>query len=235
MSAVASSTTARLPELVRRVVDRNVPVGRLNRSGVRFTQVGDMQLKPGRWLSFRAEQEMAFDRVDFAWRADFRAAPLVSLRVHDWYHAGAGGLVARLFGLVPVVRASGAAVARGEAIRYLAELAWAPQALVLNNALEWREVDESTVEVATLVGREHVAVMLHFDSAGDIVGASTEARPRMVGKQAIDTPWSGVFGEYREIDGVRIPTTAEVSWLLADGPFTYFRCTVTAWSARDGG
>ena len=207
-----------------------MPTDQQVRSAVRFTQVGEMQLKPGRWLPFRAEQEMAVDRVEFAWCANFRAAPLISMRVRDWYRFGVGGLDVRLWGVVPIVRASGEQFARGEAMRYLAELAWAPHAMVANPALEWREVDESTVEVATRIARERVAVRLHFDAAGDIVGMSTDARPRMVGKQDVDTPWSGVFGEYREFNGVRLPTIGEVSWLLSDGPFTYFRGRVTGWS-----
>jgi hypothetical protein len=236
--AAASSDTAPptwlrpgVPALVRRYIERNVPADRRVRSAVHFTQVGEMQLKPGRWLPFRAEQEIVVDRVEFAWRARFRAAPLVSVRVQDWYRSGVGGLDGRLWGVVPVVHASGEQVARGEAMRYLAELALAPQAMVANGALEWRPVDESTVEVATRVARERVAVLLHFDAAGDVVCASTDARPRMVGKQVVDTPWSGVFGGYREFDGVRLPASAAVSWLLPDGPFTYFRARVTGWSA----
>jgi hypothetical protein len=73
-------------------------------------------------------------------------------------------------------------------------------------------------------------VRLLFDAAGDIVGMSTDGRPRVVGKRVVDTPWSGVFGEYRVFNGVRLPATGEVSWLLADGPFTYFRGRVTGWS-----
>jgi hypothetical protein len=216
---------------VRRYIERSVPADQPVRSAVHFTQVGEMQLKPGRWLPFRAEQEMAVDCVEFAWRANFRAAPLVSVRVRDWYRSGVGGLDGRLWGVFPVVHASGEQVARGEAMRYLAELPWAPQAMATNPALEWRQVDESTVEVATRGARERVAVQLHFDAVGDIVRASTDVRPRMVGKQVVDTPWSGVFGEYREFDGVRLPATAEASWLLSDGPFTYFRGRVTGWSA----
>ena len=53
----------------------------------------------------------------------------------------------------------------------------------------------------------------------------------MVDKQVVDAPWSAVLGEYREFNGVRLPATAEVSWLLSDGPFTYFRGRVTGWSA----
>jgi hypothetical protein len=174
---------------------------------------------------------MAVDRVEFAWRANFRAAPLLSVHVRDWYRFGVGGLDVRLWGVVPVVRSSGEQFACGEAMRYLAELAWAPQAMVTNPALEWRVVDQSTVEVATRIDRDRVAVLLHFDAAGDIVGMSTDARPRMVGKQVVETPWSGVFGEYREFNSVRLPTTGEVSWLLPDGPFTYFRGRVTGWSA----
>src|ERR1700730_16969873 len=171
VSAAASPVTAPpswvragLPELVRRYVDRCVPTNQLGRSAVHFTQVGDMQLKPGRWLPFRAEQEMAVDRVEFAWRANFRAAPLVSVRVRDWYRSGVGGLDGRLWGVFPVVHANGEQVDRGEAMRYLAELAWAPQAMAANPALEWRQVDESTVEVATRVARARVAVLLDFDA-----------------------------------------------------------------------
>ncbi len=225
-------TTRGLPDLVRHYVERNVPAAAMRAPRVRFSELGEMQLRPGRWSPFLAEQEMDADRVEFAWHATFRAAPLVSLRVRDWYRAGAAGLDVRLWG-VPVVRASGEDVARGEAMRYLAELVWVPQAFVSNRALEWREVDESRVEVATRVGPERVAVTLRFDDAGDIVAMSAE-RPRRVGKEVVDTPWSGVFGNYRELDGVRLPTTGEVSWLLPDGLFTYFRCTLTAWSATGG-
>jgi hypothetical protein len=231
--SVLQRTVARpthgLPDIVRHYVERNVPPAVLNAPRVRFSELGEMQLRPGRWSPFLAEQEMHADRLEFAWHANFRTAPLVSLRVRDWYRAGAAGLDVRLWG-IPLVRASGEDVARGEAMRYLAELVWVPQAFVSNRALEWREVDESSVDVATRVGRVRVAVTLRFDEAGDIAAMSAE-RPRRVGKQVIDTPWSGAFGNYRELDGVRLPTTGEVAWLLPDGLFTYFRCTLTAWSA----
>jgi hypothetical protein len=225
---------AGLPDLVLRYVERNVSAESLNGRRVRFSQQGEMQLKPGRWLPFRAEQKIAVDRVEFAWRATFRPVPLVSLQVCDWYRAGTAGLDGRLWGLLPLVHARGLQVARGEAIRYLVELPLAPQAMAINPELEWRAFDESTVEVATLVGGEPVVAMLHFGAAGDIVAASAEARPRLVGKQVVDTSLRGVFGAYRQFEGVRLPTTAEVSWLLPDGPFTYFRGRVTEWSVDEG-
>jgi hypothetical protein len=221
---------ADLPDLVQRYVARSLPADALNRQPIRFSQVGEMQLKAGRWSPFRAEQEMNVDHVEFSWRAAFRLMPLVSVQVRDWYSAGAGGLDVRLWGLFRVVHGRGPEIARGEAIRYLVELPLAPQAMALNTELDWRVVDESTVEVTTLIDGERVVARLHFDPAGDIVAASAPARPRSVGKQAVDTPLRGVYAEYQEFSGVRVPTTAEVSWLLPDGPLTYFRCRITGWS-----
>lgn len=86
-----------LPDLVLRYLERNVSPDPADTQGVRFTQVGEMQLKPGRWLPFRAEQQIAVDGIEFVWRATFRPLPLVSLRVCDWCRAGAAGLDVRLW------------------------------------------------------------------------------------------------------------------------------------------
>lgn len=221
-----------LPDLVQRYVECNVSSSGSGRHGVRFTQAGEMQLRPGRWSPFHAKQEIASDRVAFAWHASFRLAPFVRLEVKDWYRADAAGLDARLWGIIRVEHARGPQIERGEAIRYLLELPLAPQAMALNAALQWRAVDASTVEVATLAGGERVIVLLHFDASGDIASASAEARPRMVGKRIVDTPLSGAYSAYRTFDGVRLPTTAEVSWILPDGPFAYFRGAIVDWSAE---
>jgi uncharacterized protein DUF6920 len=39
--------------------------------------------------------------------------------------------------------------------------------------------------------------------------------------------WSGQSNEYREVDGMRIPTTFEIIWHLASGDFCYFRGEIT--------
>lgn len=191
-----------------------------------------MQVRPGRWLPFCATQDLSAERVEFAWEARFRVAPLVSLRIADWYREGDGGLEGRIWGLAPVLRARGPETVRAEAMRYLSELPWVPPALVANQELEWQELDDRTVEVGTRVVSPPVAVRLHFDAAGDIVGASAAARPRLEGKRTIERPFGGTFGDYRELGGVRVPTTAEVAWELPDGPFPYFRGRLTALALR---
>jgi hypothetical protein len=211
--------------LVRRYAARALPAGAGPARRVSITQVGEMCLKPdGRWLPFRAEEEFAVERVAFAWRARFTVARVVPLRVVDRYDAGAGRLDGRLFGVLPVMSSSGPEAAEAQVLRYLAELPWVPHALVANRELVWRDVDPTALEVSA----SGATVRHEFDADGDIVAAFAPERPRIVGREVVRTRWSGAFADYAVLGGVRIPTRAEVRWELPDGPFTYWRGTVTS-------
>jgi len=163
----------------------------------------------------------------FVWRARMQAAPLVSAHILDYYLDGEGLLEARLFGSWRLARAVGPQVSKGELMRYLAELAWAPHAMLLNPRLTWREIDATTVEVSAESQAGLVRVRLVFED-GDLARIEADDRPRAVGRRLVPTRWEGRCCDYREMEGCRIPTRAAVSWLLEDGPFEYWRGSVTA-------
>ncbi len=193
---------------------------------VRLHQVGEMVLKPGaKPRAFTATEEFAVDRVAFAWRARFPMFGPVSMRVIDSYDGTDGRLEVRLLG-IPLQHKGGPELAQGEAFRYLAELAWVPQAILANPQLTWREVDEQTVEVATSVQNEQIAVRLRFNEAGEIAETIAK-RPRLEAGNATTT-WIGEYADYQQLDGVRLPTHGEVRWELSDRPFVYWRGTITS-------
>jgi hypothetical protein len=215
------------PALVRRYLEGVLPPGERFPRTVRITQTGQTWRKPGgHALPFTAVEEFAVEEVAFSWQAEFPILPLVSMHVLDGYAAGQGRLEARLFGL-PFMRSGGPETAEGEAIRYLSELPWVPHAMTANPELEWSDMDARAVEVATKVGSRRVAVRLEFDETGHIAGASAE-RPRIEGRGIVRRPWTGTFGNFAVVGGVRIPTLGEVRWELPDGPFTYWRGTITS-------
>ena len=217
-----------LPAPVRRYLARVLPnrPGSENARAVRLRQTGEMMLRPGvRPRRFTATEELAADRVEFSWRARFPMLGPLTMRVTDAYAAGEGLLEVRVLGL-PVQRKRGPQLAQGEAFRYLAELAWAPQAILANPELEWSELDDRAAEVATHAGGRRIALRLTFNAAQEI--AQTEAlRPRI---EAGGTPttWIGTYHDYRAFGPMIAPARGEVRWELPDGPFTYWRGTISS-------
>jgi len=212
-----------LPALMVRYLKRALPPGTSVAQHVRVTQTGQMFRNPGsRPMRFTAIERLAVDRVAFSWEARFPIAPLLSLNVRDGYSHGSGMLRVRVLG-VPLQSRSSEEIDLGEAFRYLAELPWAPYAIGQNQELDWRQVDASHVEVATMVGARRPAVSIEFDDTGDIVRCFADARPRDFEGESVPTPWGGQMSEYKTLGGMRMPTRGEVYWELPEGRFVYWR------------
>ena len=215
-----------LPELVRRYLARSLPPDGAVPAHVRVTQTGEMWKKPGaRPMRFEAIEDFAVDRIAFAWRARFPLVGPLALTVVDELADSDGRLRVSLLQL-PLQTQTGPEIAIGQAMRYLAELVWAPHTIASNRELEWRDLDERAVEVMTRMGATRAAVRWEFDAAGDVVRA-TGTRPFPVGKSFVPRPWGGDFGEFDRLAGTRIPTLGEAWWDLPEGRFVYWRGRIT--------
>lgn len=215
------------PELVRSYLARSLPSTPIAPRTVRVQQTGKMWKTPGAGpMTFQATADFLIDRVAFSWRAHFPIVGPLEMRVVDEFADGAGQLRVSLLG-IPLQTQRGPETTVGEAMRYLAELAWAPHAIAANRELEWHETGEHTVEVSceTAVGR--AAVRWAFDEGGDLVGA-TGVRPFPSARTFVPRPWGGDFREYASFDGTRVPTLGEAWWDLPEGRFVYWRGRVTA-------
>lgn len=224
---------AALPPLVRAFAERAIGETGDLPTRVSFTQDAALKMRPeAEWTSVTARQVIGIGAPAFAWDARADIMPLVGMRVIDAYVGGEGRLRVRLLGSIPVANATGPEVNYGELYRYLAELPWAPQAILGNPALRWRQIDDASVEVAAETSDGDLArVRLTFDAAGDIVAIEADDRPREEKGAFLHTRWRGEFTDYRDFGGIRLPAHAEVSWLLDDGPFTYFRGDLVSYEA----
>ena len=216
-----------LPPLIRAFAERNGG-HRDGSSAMRMTQDVEMRMKPGaRPFPLTATQDSGTSVPGFVWDARGRWSMIVPLRVVDAYVAGAGRLEVRIAGAIPVARASGPSTDRGEALRFLAELAWNPDAILTASGLEWRQIDATTVEVSLRMAGGVVRVNQLFDAAGDIVGIVSEDRPYTVGGKDVPTRWIGRFWDYRHEGAYRWPHRGEVAWVLPEGEFVYWRGEIT--------
>ena len=146
-----------------------------------------MWKQPGaKAMRFEATQDFAVDHVAFSWRARFSIVGPLAMTVVDEMAEGAGRLRVSLLG-VPLQTEKGAETTVGQAMRYLAELAWAPHAIAANRELEWREIAENEVEVACGAGEERALIRWQFNRVGELMGATGE-RPYPAGRGFVPRP-----------------------------------------------
>lgn len=224
-----TDVSAQLPQKVRDFALRaDASPGDLATS-VAFTQTAELQLKPGQnWQPVQAIQTVSIGAPGFLWQACQSLGPLSKFQVIDAYIGGTGQLRVRLLGLVRIVNATGPDIDRAEALRYLAELPWAPDAILGNPAIIWRMVDDTVAEAALDVAGQRAAVRFRFNAAGDIVEVHAPSRPTTDDQgNAVDLPWQGYFRDYRMIGPRRIPFEAEVGYIHRGGYRAYFQGCIT--------
>jgi hypothetical protein len=216
-------------DILARIRRFAMPAGSEGCGGTCLRQVGKMRLAEDRpWMPFLANQSFLGDGIEFRWRARVRVAPLLWARVEDAFQGGRGVLEATVFGLLPVARSRGPATDVGEAMRGLAELPFRPSAFREGGGIEWKAGGEDRLSATIQVGPTRATVEFEVDAEGRVLGCHAARRPRLVGKELVETGWRGEFARYRELDGLRVPTLAEVAWELPEGRFSYFRGRVVA-------
>ncbi len=191
---------------------------------IEHTGIFNMSETGEQWKPFSSTQRVIIQRPGFVWDARIRMAPGMTVHVHDAYVAGEGILTAKLFGLLTVMKQpSTSELAQGELMRFFAEAAWYPTAILPSQGVAWEAVDETRASATLTDGAIAVKLMFQFDAQGLISSVRSDGRYREVDGVLVAAPWQGRFWGYEERAGMLVPLEGEVEWLLADGAKPYWR------------
>ncbi len=220
-----------LPAVVQRyfrtVLEDGQPVVAAAR--VRHNGSFNMGESSDRWKPFTSDQLVVIRAPGFDWDARITFVPGMAVRVHDAYVAGEGILCAALLGLFPVADLRGTPeVAEGELMRFLAEAAWYPTALLPGMGVRWQEVDARSARATLADGPTSVTLLFSFGPDGLIETVRAAARGRTLGGRVVPTPWQGRFWNYERRGGMLVPLEGEVAWLPPEGPKPYWRGRIAA-------
>ena len=224
-------TLATLPEPAQRYLRRALPPGTPLATVVDLDATGTIKLGDA-WWRFRSTQTLRAGS-GFVWEPRVQRGPM-RVSGADTYIDGTGTMAFRLFGIVPVARASGPDTDRSAAGRLAAEtVAWLPHATTPQANAHWAPVDDdrATVTLATPAGPLDVTVVV--DGDGRVISTSM-----MRWSDAIDPASERPFGgpaaskasEFVTDTGVRIMGAGCIGWGWetpdwADGEFFRFRIT----------
>lgn len=220
-----------IPEGVRNLADRLLPDTNSRADQVHLVQSGRLRRSvSGRWMSFRASHSISTRTCEFAWQAQTGFGRLIL--VSDVLRDGVGEGVVSFFGVFVIARSRASSeLNRGQLIRYLAEIPWAPAAILENPYLRWSELSDNIL-VSTRDDNEGAAVEMKLDANGRVREVFAARRPRATSSGFIDTPWRGRFFDYRNYDGFWIPCRGEVGWEIGGHESVVWEGQLEKWHTR---
>ncbi len=220
-----------LPAPVQRYFRAVLKHGQPVVAAARVEHIGTFNLKqPGeQWKPFTSNQWVVTRRPGFVWTGRIAMFPGVAVYVHDAYVGGEGILNPAVLGLVSLATPIDARMlAEGELVRFFAEAAWYPTALLPSQGIHWEAVDDRCAKATLVDGTISLAMLMRFNEAGLIESGRVEARGAIAGKSIVMMPWEVRVSNYQDRDGMLVPLTGEAAWLRPEGRAPYWRGTIAS-------
>ncbi|MCQ1535689.1 hypothetical protein FTO70_08350 [Methanosarcina sp. KYL-1] len=224
--AFSCSQIEAYPEPVQRYFRHVMKAGQPYIKSAILTQTGLFRPKEGQaWMPLSAEQYFTSGEPAFIWKARVKKGP-VWIDARDKYYSGKGNMLIKPFSAITAADAKGPEMDVSSLFRYLSEAPWFPTALAADN-IEWKAIDSNSARATIRDRGLKVSAVFTFNEKGEVTKVTTREKYREVkGKYYLDE-WTGYFNNYREFDGILVPTEAIAAWNLAGGESEYARLRIT--------
>ncbi|VVB76900.1 Uncharacterised protein [uncultured archaeon] len=211
-----------LPDPVQRYLREIHLVGKETVADADAKQIGTLRdtVKQG-WQRFTSKQNFKTDHASFTRSLTLHNFLIFSVLNKDEFRESHGFRSTSLLGFIPLARKSGTEMDQTELLLYLAETVWFPS-FWLSNQVHWQMIDDTSARLTVRSGGVTASVLLHFGEEGKL--KMTADGYYSNGKKYGLEEWSAIATDYKDFDGVALPTKLEFSWDLEKGNFAYFRC-----------
>ncbi len=189
-------------------------------SNMRVVFEGEMRNKGKEFFPFVSEQYNFFDEPT---RLFFMKARMFGITVPGYhcYNKGKATMDIRLFGIIPLIRESGAVMDKTETVTLFNDMCLLAPASLIDRRITWQPVDCSRVKATFTNGDISITATLFFDELGRLVNFISHDRTAISDMK--DYPFSTPVHEWNTIDGRQIVSHGDAIWHYPDGEFTYGR------------
>lgn len=219
---ITESMIKDLPPPVQRWLSKSGIFNKVSISTAYLRQEGSMRLKPKqkKWIESHAEQYFTVEKPAFIWivKLSIMGMPVVG---RDLFKDGKGTMNIRLLGIIPVAFVKENAKINQSALqRYLGEISWFPTA-ALNPYIKWEAIGENIAKATLSYKGTTGSAVFYFNSTGDLI--------KLVAMRYYDIhdeepkEWIAKILDYCIVDGIRIPSKIEATWVLESGEFTWYK------------
>ncbi len=220
-----------LPAPVKRYFQRALRDGQPIIAAANVAHQGsfDMGESKPNWKPFTSNQRVITERPGFDWDAKVMLLPGLPVFIHDAYVAGRGRLQASVLGLFSMAdMVDSLDLRRGELMRFFAEAAWYPTALLPSQGVQWSAIDEHAAEATITDGDVSLTMLFRFNSEGLIDTVRSQSCARTVGGVTTYAPWQCRLWDYEFRDGINVPLQGEAAYVLHGEAKPYFHGQITS-------
>ncbi len=124
--------------------------------------------------------------------------------------------------LMQVVDAKGPEMNKGETVTLFNDMCVMAPATLIDKNIEWKTIDSLTVKAKFTNQGNTITAILFFNAKGELVDFSSKDRYESAdGKIYNNYEWTTPMKDYKEIDGRKIASYAELNWHKPDGKYCY--------------
>jgi hypothetical protein len=199
-----------LPAAVKKYLNYVGAVGKEKVLNFRMTMDGKIRSDPDdKWMILKSEQFNFYDKPTriFYITAKKMGIPAVGLHL---YKNEKAKLVIKLAGIFRIVDAKGKEMDQGETVTVFNDMCFMAPATLIDKSIEWEEVDPLTVKAKFTNGKITIGATLYFNEKGEMINfVSTDRFETIDGKTFKNYPWSTPTGEYKNINGFKLASSAQ--------------------------
>jgi Family of unknown function (DUF6920) len=224
-SVISSRQLSGLPEAARRYLEHAIVTGTPIASAVRLRMHGEIKLKG--WCPFSAEQVICWKR-GMIWNAVVRMHA-IPIRGGDSFLDGHGVMRWKLFGIVPIINASGPDLDRSAAGRVNIESIWLPSVLC-GDEVSWTESGISGPHARFTAHNETAEIDFIVGEIGQLKSVSMPRWGNPNGSEFRYANFGGFVEQEGRFGGYTIPTRMRAGWYFGTDKFEsegeFFRVTI---------
>lgn len=207
-----------LPEPVQRYFRHVLKEGQPYINYVRLQHHGRFKTSPkSSWMTIKGEQYFTTRNPGFVWKGSTKM-----FTATDMFLGGKGRLVVALLSAFKIADGKGEKYDQGELLRWLGESVWFPTNLLPDENLHWAAIDDRSAQLTYKYKHYALEYQVVFNPDNEISELKTR---RYMGSDNLET-WVGKVSDYKELNGIKVPTTIEAFYMLKEGEYGYAKFLV---------
>ncbi len=213
-----------LPPLVRSYASDMLDPDKQFNDHVHISHLGEFRLgDESGWFPMESDSHALLSEFAFIWSAFLNPETRFTVSARDKLIEGEGSMLLKPAYSRNMENRSGPEITTSMIVRYLSEIPWYPASIIYNHELEWTQESGNSVRVSAKAGSIRASGVFVFDTDGRITEFATTERYRETDEGFEQIPWTLRYSDYKEMDGVQVPTEIEAAWTLEGKNFPYLR------------